>query len=122
MSLAHTKFGHMGRNKMVTLLTPHFYWPGLSKDCQVYIRQCNECQRHDKAKPPPSPMQTRETVTVPFERVAVDLVGPFPTAKGGFRFLLTCVDMATRWPEAIPIRTLSVITVRSLSGRHFPSG
>jgi len=104
MSLAHTKFGHMGRNKMVALITPHFFWPGLSKDCQTYIRQCDECQRHDKTRPPASPMQTRETVTIPFERVAVDLVGPFPIAKGSFRFLLTCVDLATWWPEAIPIR------------------
>jgi len=31
-------------------------------------------------------------------------VGPFPVAKGGFKFLLTCVDLATRWPEAVPIR------------------
>ena len=34
----------------------------------------------------------------------MDIVGPFPTAKGGFRFLLTYIDMATRWPEAIPLR------------------
>jgi len=69
-----------------------------------YIKQCEQCQRHDKTKPPLSPMQPREVVTVPFERVCIDLVGPFPTAKGGFKFLLTCVDMATRWPEAVPIR------------------
>ena len=50
------------------------------------------------------PMQEREVVTVPSERVCVDLVGPFPKAKGGFQFLLTYVDMATRWPEAIPVR------------------
>jgi len=44
-------------------------------------------------------------VAVPFERVAVDLVGSFPTATGGFRFLLTMIDLATRWPEAIPLKT-----------------
>ena len=43
-------------------------------------------------------------VTVPSERVCVDLVGPFPMAKGGFQFLLTYIDMATRWPEAVPLR------------------
>jgi len=37
--------------------------------------------------------------------VAVDLVGPFPTATGGYKFLLTVIDLATRWPEAIPLRT-----------------
>ena len=43
--------------------------------------------------------------TIQFETVAVDLVGPFPTAVGGFRFMLTYIDMAMRWPEAIPIKT-----------------
>jgi len=102
---AHTKFGHMGRNKMCQLITPYFYWPNLAKDCKEYIRSCDVCQRNDKTRPPVSPMQTREIVTVPFERVAIDLVGPFPSAKGGFKYMLTCVDLATRWPEAIPIRT-----------------
>jgi len=57
------------------------------------------CQRVDKAKPPNSPMQLREVVTVPFERVSIDIVGPFPNAKGGCRYLLTCIDLATRWPD-----------------------
>ena len=50
-------------------------------------------------------MQEREVVTILSERVCIDLVGPFPTAKGGYQFLLTYIDMATRWPEAIPLRT-----------------
>jgi len=116
MSLAHTKHGHMGRNKMCALLTPLFYWPGLSKDCQLYVRKCDACQRFDKARPPNAPMQAREIVTLPFERVAVDLVGPFPTAKGGFKFLLTCVDLATRWPEAVPIR----VCTSDLHSQWFP--
>jgi len=105
LTLAHTKFGHQGRSKMCDLIRPFFYWPSLSRDCQAFIKSCDACQRMDKAKPPKSPMQLREIVTTPFERVAIDLVGPFPTATGGFRFLLTCIDLATRWPEAIPLKT-----------------
>jgi len=93
------------RDKCLTLahtIKPFFYWPSLSRDCQAFIKGCDACQRMDKAKPPRNPMQIRETVTIPFERVAIDLVGPFPTATGGFRFLLTCIDLATRWPEAHP--------------------
>ena len=49
-------------------------------------------------------MQPREVVTVPSERVAIDIVGPFPVAKGEFTYLLTYLDMATRWSEAIPLK------------------
>ena len=40
-------------------------------------------------------------------RVAVDIVGPFPTSKGVFIFHLTYLDMAIRWPEAIPFRKMT---------------
>jgi len=111
LSLAHTRFGHQGRNKMQALISPFFYWPTLSRDCQQFIRQCTECQMADKSRPPRSPLQLREIVTIPCERVAVDIVGPFPTAKGGFQYLLTTIDLATRWPEAIPLRSITAKTI-----------
>ena len=49
-------------------------------------------------------MQAREIVAVPSERVAEDIVDPFSVAKGGFRYLLTCINMATRWPETVPLK------------------
>ena len=69
-----------------------------------HCRSCDTCQKFTKQSPKVLPMQEREVVTVPSERVCVDLVGPFPTAKGGFQFLLTYIDMATRWPEAVPLK------------------
>ena len=52
-------------------------------------------------------MTERTIVTQPFQDVAVDILGPFLTAVGGYRFLLTCIDTATRWPEAVPLRTIT---------------
>ena len=104
LTLSHEKFGHLGRNKMMNHLRKLFYWPSMSIDVAKHCKSCSVCQKHTKQNPKVLPMQEREVVTVPSERVCVDLVGPFPKAKGGFQFLLTYVDMATRWPEAIPLR------------------
>ena len=90
---------------MVQLIQPFFHWPTLTKDSLAHIRHCDKCQKIDKATPKHNSMQIRELPTIPFEMVAIELVGPFPTALGGFRFILTCIDMATRCPEAIPIRS-----------------
>jgi len=116
LSLVHSSFGHQGRNKMMALMKPYFYWPRMARDCIEHIKGCSTCQAFDKSNPPKGRMQMREIVSTPFERVAVDLVGPFPTATGGFRFLLTIIDLATRWPEAIPLRTTtSKVVERELS-------
>ncbi|KAL8601009.1 hypothetical protein ACOMHN_030666 [Nucella lapillus] len=53
-----------------------------------------------------------EVVDVPFKRLAIDLIGPFkPTSRNGFRYVLTVIDVATRFPEAIPLRNIDTISV-----------
>ena len=43
-------------------------------------------------------------IDTPFRRVAVDLVGPIqPITERGNRYILTLVDYATRYPEAIAL-------------------
>ena len=93
--LAHEQFGHAGCNKMCLHIKRFFYWPSLTVDVSHHCKSCTKCQKHTKQSPKVMPMQEREVVSVPSERVCVDIVGPFPTAKGGFRFLLTYIDMAT---------------------------
>ena len=111
LKAAHTSFGHQGRNRMVALLKPYFYWPCMGKDCVQYVKSCHKCQEMDKTIPRPPTMTERQVVTRPFSNVSVDVVGPFPTARGGFRFMLTCIDSASRWPEAFPVRKVTARTV-----------
>ena len=49
-------------------------------------------------------MVTQAIRTVPFEEVAIDLIGTFEKGKGGYRFILTYICIASGWPEAIPLK------------------
>ena len=51
---------------------------------------------------------------MPFKIVAVDIVGSIaPPSEAGHRYILTLVDYATRYPEAVPVKkiTTEAITV-----------
>lgn len=42
---------------------------------------------------------------------AVDILGPLPRTRGGYKYLLTVMDFASRYPEAIPLRRVDAETV-----------
>jgi transposase InsO family protein len=39
----------------------------------------------------------------PFTVLGLNIMGPFPCAVRGFRFLYVAIDKSTKWPEAIPV-------------------
>ncbi len=110
--VAHERLGHLGGEKTLGMINKYFVWPGMSKDVFAHCRGCEQCQMKSRYVPRKAPTVDRPLLTEPFESVAFDLVGPLPKGKGGCMYLLTYVCMATRWPEAIPLRA---ITARSVA-------
>uniref|UniRef100_A0A8C5M2Q8 Gypsy retrotransposon integrase-like protein 1 n=1 Tax=Leptobrachium leishanense TaxID=445787 RepID=A0A8C5M2Q8_9ANUR len=105
--------GHLGHQRTLHRLTQSFFWPGLSGDVRDYCRTCEICQRvgkrGDKAKATLRPLPI---VGEPFRRVAVDLIGPLAVpSTTGKKSILTIVDYATRYPEAIALRNIQAETV-----------
>ena len=46
-------------------------------------------------------MVTMPIVAKPFQRIAMDFIGPLPRTQRGNHFILTMCDYSTRYPEAI---------------------
>ncbi len=113
LKVCHEHYGHTSIKGMRTLLNRHFVWPGMSSDVASYVRSCNECLRHNKAGHRQSKMVERPVITVPFDMVAFDIVGPLEKAKGGVRYILTYICMVSRWPEAVALRTVTADSVAS---------
>ena len=111
MDLAHEKLGHMGSRRVLSLLRQKFVWPGMGQEVIKHCRSCPTCQKCAKPRARQVPMVERKILSEPFESMAFDLVGPIPKGKGGHRYLLTCVCMASKWPEAIPIRCMTANAV-----------
>ncbi len=89
----------------------YFLWPGMIKDVLVHCSSCSVCQLRSKHRPRKAPVVERPILTEPFESVAVDLVGPLPKGKRGHQYILTYVCLATKWPEAVPLRRVTARVV-----------
>ena len=95
LKLAHSIpwAGHMGRDKTARRILQRFYWPTLFRDVAEYCRTCPECQRASGKKQQLVPLPI---MGEPFQRIAVDIVGPLPKSRRGNRFILVICDYATR--------------------------
>ncbi|KAK3746423.1 hypothetical protein QZH41_012761 [Actinostola sp. cb2023] len=124
MSLAHESLmgGHLGTKKTLDRIRTNFHWPGMSKDVKVHLTpvhfnkfcmSCDICQKTiPKGKVPKVPLGEMPIIEEPFYRIAVDLMGPLaPVSERGHRYILTVVDYATRYPEAIPLRRIDTVSV-----------
>lgn len=47
----------------------------------------------------------------PFELVSIDIVGPLKTSINNHRYVLTMIDCASRWAEAVPLTNIRAATV-----------
>lgn len=91
---------HLGITKTWIKIKNRFYWEGQQKDIEKYIKSCHECQsRKGRSNVKPTGLLQPIPVGTPFERIGIDLLGPFPRSRSGKTVIVVATDYATRWAE-----------------------
>ena len=115
MEVAHDTMqaGHMGVKKTEDRILNNFYWPGIHQDVVSFCMSCDVCQRMiSKRSVAKVPLGKIPLMDLPFKRVAVDLIDLItPASDKGHRYVLTLVDYATQYPEAVPLKNIETETV-----------
>ena len=94
-----TSGGHLGANKTMDKVRQRYYWLHLSSDVERWCRQCDTCAASRGPKTRSRGLMHQYNVGAPFERIAVDIAGPFPESERGNRYVLVAMDYFTKWPE-----------------------
>ena len=116
--------GHLGVRKTHNRVLQHFYWPGLKRDVAKWCKECHTCQLGGKPNQnipqrtvkrgsvKKVPLGSMPLIDTPFKSLAADIVGPIaPPSEAGHRYILTLVDYATRYPEAVPLKKITIEAV-----------
>jgi hypothetical protein len=92
--------GHFGEVKCVLRARSAVYWPGCDEQIRNMVASCSTCQEH-RHKNPAQPLHPVKLPTHAFQLVSADLF-----FFNGVNYILV-VDAYSKWPAAVPLRSLS---------------
>jgi len=103
--------GHQGHKRVIDQITQFCFWPGMTQDAVRWVRGCVACKKRKTPRPLRQGMTQPVFSRFPNHTVAIDIVGPMLETSSGNLWILTMIDVFTRWPlaVAIPNRKSSVI-------------
>ena len=85
-----------------------FYWRTELSDAELLDKWCPGCQYFTKQSHLPAHNLITIPPSWPFACWSLDMIGPLPTAPGGFTHILVAVDKFTKWIEVKPITKISL--------------
>jgi hypothetical protein len=99
--------GHFGTESMYrNIWNRGFWWPNIRKDLERVVKSCTNCQRFDIKREGYHPAKSI-TADNPWDHLQIDLIGPIPTSKNGYAYILTIADVFTGYT-----------VVRALKGKN----
>ena len=100
-------FGHCGFRRTLASINRRFYWKDMYVQTSQYVASCEICVINRGFKNNQAPIQKFSRSDYPFQRIAMDCVGPLPVSNSKNKFILVITDYFTRWPEAYPLESIT---------------
>jgi len=114
---------HPGINRTHSVIALNYWWPGMRKSIEDYVRKCDSCQRRKEDRQFTAPLGSPEVLERPFQITSMDITGPYPLTPRRNKYLLTFIDHFSKYAEAFPILDQSAevcarVYTREIVARH----
>ena len=98
----HPTAAHFGIESTYNRIKERYWWKGMRKDIEAYVKTCKQCQMRGKPRGDNElhPIGVKE----PFYQIGIDFVGPLPITQKGNRYIIVAMDYFTKWPEARAVK------------------
>ena len=104
--------GHLGFRKTYEKIRDRFFWPRMAADVKEYCASCHQCALTKRPiRIERSPMQPMPVQEQPFDKVAIDILGPLRHTPRDMKYVLVMTDYLTRWVEAVALPNITAQTV-----------
>jgi transposase InsO family protein len=114
----HNTLCHPGINRTEETIGQHLWWPKQREFITQYVKRCPTCQRNKRKKLSYGHVPAKEAETVPWDKLCVDLIGPYKIRRKGRKDLVckavTMIDPATGWFEICQYDDKKSITVANI--------
>lgn len=96
---------HLGENKTRERIKERHFWKSLDRDVEEFIKTCDICQKNKLTRiRPREEAIIPDTPLNPNDKIAMDLIGPFPKTKRGNTYILSIQDLLTKYLILIPMK------------------
>lgn len=101
-----THANHVGHEKTYQNMTMYFYWRGMYRDAEEFVKSCTDCSHYKSPRRyPQAPLQNNILAKKPLQYVSIDIVGPLNESPCGHKYILCINDYFTRYMQIYPLKT-----------------
>ncbi|UYV69600.1 hypothetical protein LAZ67_6004053 [Cordylochernes scorpioides] len=123
LTKVHSRYNHPGISQMTRLISPQYYWKGMSEDISKTTKACAICQ---STKPPRGPtfgeLGQLPVATQPFDLVALDTIAGLAKYGNAKAYLHVVVDHFSRYTWTFPSKSTSITTYQQVIKRVLQDG